>query len=69
MSAEAALKAATSVAATHLGLENEVGRLAPGMTADILIVRGNPLENIADLRHVDQVIQAGKIVVHAAALR
>src|SRR5262245_56732230 len=62
LSPEAALKAATSAAARHLGLENEIGTLKAGMNADILLVRGDPLRNITDLNQVDAVIQLGKIV-------
>lgn len=65
LSPEEALKAATSVAAHHLGLEDEVGKLESGMLADILLVRGNPLQNISDLRQVEAVIQAGKVVFRA----
>src|SRR5688572_28232480 len=62
LSPEAALKAATSVAARHLGLEKEIGTLETGMGADILLVRGDPLRNIADLHQVDAVVQTGRIV-------
>jgi imidazolonepropionase-like amidohydrolase len=62
LSPEAALKAATSVAARHLGLEKEIGMLEAGMSADILLVRGDPLRNIADLHQVDAVVQKGKVV-------
>jgi imidazolonepropionase-like amidohydrolase len=62
LSPEAALKAATSVAARHLGLENEIGTLETGMSADILLVRGDPLRDIGDLHQVDAVVQAGRIV-------
>ena len=65
LSTEAALKAATSVAARHLGLENEIGTLETGMSADILLVRGDPLRNIADLHQVDAVVQASRIVFRA----
>ena len=58
---EAALRSATSLAAVHVGKEKEIGTLAPGMTADILVVRGNPLANIADLFQTYQVIQNGKV--------
>jgi len=57
-----ALATATSVSARRLGLEKQIGRLEPGLVADILLVRGDPLANIADLRQVEAVIQAGKIV-------
>jgi len=62
LSPEAALKAATTVAARHLGLEKEIGTLATGMSADMLLVRGDPLRNIADLHQVDAVVQRGRIV-------
>jgi len=58
---EAALRSATSLAALHVGKEKEIGSLAPGMMADILVVRGNPLANIADLFQTYQVIQNGKV--------
>jgi cytosine/adenosine deaminase-related metal-dependent hydrolase len=48
LSREAALKAATSGAARHLGLEKEIGALETGTSADILLVRGDPLRSIAD---------------------
>jgi len=62
LSPEAALKAATSVAARNLGLEKEIGTLETGMTADILLVRGDPLRSITDLHQVDAVVQTGRIV-------
>jgi imidazolonepropionase-like amidohydrolase len=62
LSPEAALKAATSVAARHIRLEKEIRALDAGMIADILLVRGDPLRNIADLHQVDAVVQSGRIV-------
>jgi imidazolonepropionase-like amidohydrolase len=62
LSPDAALKAATSVAARHLGLEKEIGTLETGMSADIVLVRGDPLRNIADLHQVEAVVQTGKVV-------
>ena len=62
LSEEAALKAATSVAARHLGLERRSKNAEAGMSADILLVRGNPLRNIADLHQLDAVVQKGKVV-------
>ncbi len=46
---EAALRAATSAAAKGLGLSGVTGRLQPGLTADIVLVHGNPLDDLSVL--------------------
>jgi imidazolonepropionase-like amidohydrolase len=40
------LRSATSVNAKLLGQENRLGCIKPGAFADILVVDGNPLDNI-----------------------
>jgi len=60
-----AIEAATRSAATLLGLEHEIGTVEPGKQADLLIVNGNPLDDIAVLEQPSRitcVIQGGKIV-------
>lgn len=47
-----ALRAATSVAAQALGLGGITGTLAPGYQADLVLVHGNPLEDLASLQRV-----------------
>jgi imidazolonepropionase-like amidohydrolase len=59
-----ALRTATSSAAYLFGLV-DVGELAAGCRADLLVVAGDPLQSISALRNPRYVIQAGKIV-HAA---
>ena len=56
-----AILSATSVAAKYMGWSDRVGMLAPGMLADIIAVRGDPLEDIAVLQKVDAVIKGGVI--------
>ncbi|WP_420635654.1 amidohydrolase family protein [Candidatus Palauibacter sp.] len=56
-----ALRTATSVAAEALAMEGEIGTLTGGALADILIVEGNPLENIEDLRRARIVIKDGEV--------
>jgi len=51
------LKGITIIPAQLLGIDSDVGSLEPGKWADILILRGNPLEN-APL--IDKVILRGK---------
>ena len=46
---EAALRAATSAAADGLGLGHLTGRLNPGLSADIVLVHGNPLDDLSVL--------------------
>ena len=50
MSASEVLVAATRTSAELLGLSDEIGRIAPGFSADIIAVRGNPLEDITALQ-------------------
>jgi imidazolonepropionase-like amidohydrolase len=55
------LLAATGTAADALGLDDR-GRLTPGRRADLLVVDGNPLEDLACLEKVRAVMKAGRWV-------
>ncbi|CAN5868048.1 amidohydrolase family protein [soil metagenome] len=57
-----ALRAATMNAAKSVGLENEVGRIVPGFRADMVLLDGNPLEDITALGRVAIVIAAGRVI-------
>lgn len=57
-----ALGACTRVAAETLGLETEIGTIQPGKCADVVAVRGNPLEDITVLRNVVWVMRNGRIL-------
>jgi imidazolonepropionase-like amidohydrolase len=54
----AALAAATSAAAAHLGLA-DAGRVAPGARADLLLVAGDPLADLAALSRIRLVTRDG----------
>ncbi len=61
MSQSEALRAATMQAASVLGLADR-GRIEAGMRADLLVVRGDPTEDIDALTHVDRVYVLGESV-------
>ena len=56
-----ALKTATITPAQVMGLDKKTGSIAIGKNADIIIVDGNPLTNIGDIRNVKVVIKGGKV--------
>jgi imidazolonepropionase-like amidohydrolase len=60
MSPAEALGSATTAAARLIGLEHEVGRIAPGYSADLIAVDGDPLKDIRVLEHVDYVMVRGR---------
>ncbi|HEX8528241.1 amidohydrolase family protein [Allosphingosinicella sp.] len=62
MSPAEAIASATTGAARLLGLENEVGRIAPGMSADLIAVDGDPLADVRRLERVDFVMVRGRPV-------
>ncbi len=61
MPAAQAIRSATVDAAALLGRENRIGRIAPGMDADIIAVAGDPVADVARLNAVDFVMQRGAV--------
>jgi imidazolonepropionase-like amidohydrolase len=57
-----AIRAATSMAAEALGLEAEIGRVAPGHAADLLAVAGDPSSRIGALDEVRLVMARGRMI-------
>ena len=56
-----AIRAATAIPARVMGLDRETGTIAPGYRAALIVVDGNPLERISDLRKVTMVSTAGRL--------
>ena len=56
-----AIQSATAVTADLLGWEDRVGAIQPGLYADIVAVKGNPLADISELEDVDFVMKGGTV--------
>jgi imidazolonepropionase-like amidohydrolase len=60
-----AIKAGTSVSAQVLGLEKELGTIEEGKLADIVVIEGNPLDDVDILlkqENIRLVMKGGKLV-------
>lgn len=56
-------------AAAAIDKSADLGALAPGKLADIVLVRGNPLDDVFDLLKVALVVKEGRVVVDKLATR
>lgn len=57
------LKMATINSARCVGVEKDYGSIEVGKQADLVCLEENPLDDISNVRKIDNVIQSGKIVV------
>jgi imidazolonepropionase-like amidohydrolase len=55
-----ALQTATLNPATYFGRTSDWGTIAPGRVADLVVLRGNPLVDIANTRAVAAVVADGR---------
>jgi imidazolonepropionase-like amidohydrolase len=58
--AEQALRTAGVNAAAALGVNLQIGRIAPGASADLVLIDGDPLENINDARNIVGIVRNGR---------
>ena len=56
-----AMVSANSLAAEALGMQNQIGSIAPGLQADIIAVEGDPLKDITVVRKVMFVMKGGVV--------
>jgi imidazolonepropionase-like amidohydrolase len=69
MSPEAAIVSATINTATLFRLDSEIGTIEPGKLADIIAVKGNPLEDIGTLQDVDFVMKSGRVAKSGGVMK
>jgi imidazolonepropionase-like amidohydrolase len=63
-----AIRIGTLEGARFLGQDREIGSIAPGKRANLMIVRGHPAARIGDLENVEAVFRAG-VAYDSRALR
>ena len=66
MTPHEALRSATLHGAMYLGLDNELGSIEAGKLADLVVLDGNPLENIRATANVTYVMVNGRLYDAAA---
>jgi len=64
-----ALQAATINPATFLGLADSLGRVAPGFSADLVLLAADPRADIGNLSRIEAVVVRGRLVDAAARAR
>lgn len=62
-----ALVAGTSASARLIGQSADRGVIAPGMRADMVLIKGEPWKVISDVRKIDRVILDGRLVFGTGA--
>ena len=55
-----AITAATGASARAVKVVGERGTIAPGMTADLVLIGGNPLQDIRDIEKIERVFLSGR---------
>jgi imidazolonepropionase-like amidohydrolase len=60
------IRAATCDAAAHLGVSDQLGTVEKGKYADLIMVKDDPLKDVAAFKTVRVVIRGGKVVHEAA---
>jgi imidazolonepropionase-like amidohydrolase len=56
------LQSITSTAAALIRQENSLGQIREGFEGDLIALEGNPLEDPQNLRKIDLVVQAGRVI-------
>ncbi len=57
-----ALQSATIISAEVMRMEDKIGTIEEGRYADLVVVNGNPLDNIRNTRNISLVISRGKVL-------
>lgn len=67
-SVQQVLTTATKRSAEMMGLAGVLGTLAPGALADVVVVDGNPFDDLQAMRRVEKVFVGGRLVVDGGSV-
>jgi imidazolonepropionase-like amidohydrolase len=56
-----ALRSSQSDAAEALGAGSQLGRIAPGYMADLVVLNANPFDDIGNVRDIHTVMKNGEV--------
>ena len=56
------IRSATLLPAEYFGIDHEIGLIAPGMLADLIVLNRNPLENIQNTKDINAVVSKGRFL-------
>jgi len=62
----AGIVAATYISAGSMGMQDEIGSIAPGLQADIIAMDGDPLTDPTSIRRVVFVMKGGTVFKNLA---
>ena len=63
-----AITCSTRTSSECLGMDNEIGTLEEGKSADVLIIEGDPSRDISALHNVNTIVCKGKLIKKAGTL-
>ena len=63
-----AITAGTRNAAENIGKPDEIGTIEKGKLADLVVLQGNPLEDIRNTRNIEMVVKDGVILINKHGL-
>ena len=66
--ADSVLTGVTGLAAEAVGMADRIGTLEAGKLADIVVVDGDPLTDIAAMQRIHTVVKSGEVVVRDGAM-
>jgi imidazolonepropionase-like amidohydrolase len=56
-----AIQSASLVGARAMGAADSLGTVEPGKLADLVVLEGNPLRNVSNIRRVELVMKGGAL--------